>query len=251
MARQKTEAVETAPIVIEKAKIVTLPIRIKGKTDVITHEWSRKAKWEMLTKQVHGAKCKLLSKKLIRSPFLDFAESLYWVNGKPEFLDYYLPTELSGNTDDYTRIAKKINEDNSLVLNEIERGIFGFPSGGMRAAMIEACRLVDNLAMKEMQFLLFIEDDFIVFENEDGTPAKPYMREDMVVIGAGTSDIRYRGAFKDWYATVKVSFNSNRLSAETAVNLLDLAGYGGIGEYRPSAKKTKSGNYGRFEVLRI
>jgi hypothetical protein len=202
---------------------------------------------------MYGKGNKLLGKKLPKCPELDFAESLYWVNGKPDILNYYLPLDLNENTNEYLALIQRIRDNKQLILDPIENGIFGFPAGGMKAATVGACRLKDNLEMVTVKRLFHVEgfnnSEYIIFENEDGTPCKPYIREDMVVIGNGSADIRYRGAFKNWFATLTVSFNTEKFDANTMVNLIDAAGSGGIGEWRPAAKKTCSGNYGRFEVI--
>jgi len=250
---------ESGMIVLDKIKMEKVKVRIKGLTDVITHAWNYKAKWEMLIKQMYGSGNKLLGKKLSRCPILDFAEGLYWISNRPEILNYKLPTDLNGNTSGYENLVKTLREDESLILDEVEKGIFGFPAGGLKAAMVGACRLKDNLQMVTTKMLFHVDgyssvDDmenyeYIIFENEDGTPCKPFPREDMVTIGKNLPDIRYRPAFTNWYANVIISYNAEKFDRTTATNLLDAAGNGGIGEFRPSAKKTCSGNYGRFEVI--
>jgi hypothetical protein len=254
MVGKKKDMESGQPIVLDKIKMDKASVRIKGLTDVITHEWNRKAKWEMLVKQLHGAKNKLLSEKLPKCPLLEFAESLYWVSGRPEWLDYNLPVDLAEvkKLDEYRNLVKKISNNEIDVMAAIREGTFGFPAGGVRAAIVGACTLVDNITKVGIKLMFYCEGNtpnFIVFENEDGSPAMPYMREDMVIIGNGIADIRYRGAFKDWFANVVITYNASKLTGDTMVNLLDYAGSGGIGEWRPSAKKTASGNYGRFEVL--
>jgi hypothetical protein len=71
------------------------------------------------------------------------------------------------------------------------------------------------------------------------------MREDVVRIGKGSTDLRYRAELLGWEADVKVKFNADVLSAEQVVNLLKISGFSvGLGEWRPQ----KSGEYGTFDV---
>jgi len=71
------------------------------------------------------------------------------------------------------------------------------------------------------------------------------MREDMVKVGMGMADIRYRGQYWPWHTTVRVRFNANVMSAEQILNLLNTAGFGvGIGEWRPE----RDGQFGLFHV---
>jgi hypothetical protein len=54
----------------------------------------------------------------------------------------------------------------------------------------------------------------------------------MVRVGMGTADIRYRGEFKTWSATVTVRYNARVLSADQVVNLFNTAGFAvGVGEW--------------------
>jgi len=73
------------------------------------------------------------------------------------------------------------------------------------------------------------------------------MREDMVRVGMGVADIRYRPQFDPWAAKVRIAFNAAAISPEQIANLLDIAGFGvGVGEWRPE----KDGSFGRFHVSR-
>jgi hypothetical protein len=85
--------------------------------------------------------------------------------------------------------------------------------------------------------------------NKDGEYVEitgiPTMREDMVRIGMGTSDVRYRGEFNPWEATFTVKYNANVFSAEQIINLFNLGGFAcGIGEWRAE----KGGSYGMYHV---
>lgn len=119
-------------------------------------------------------------------------------------------------------------------------GGFGFPAIGFKKAMVGACRYADAIPMTVARGGFFVEGELIKI---NGTPE---MREDMVRIGMGTSDIRYRGEFKSWSATIEISYNESILSPEQIVNLLNIAGFAvGVGEHRPE----KDGPYGRFHVV--
>jgi hypothetical protein len=71
------------------------------------------------------------------------------------------------------------------------------------------------------------------------------MREDMVRVGMGTADMRYRPQFNNWSVDLVVRFNPSSISLEQLVNLLNLAGFAcGVGEWRPQ----KDGQFGMFHV---
>jgi len=62
----------------------------------------------------------------------------------------------------------------------------------------------------------------------------------------------YRPMFSDWSTELDISYNANAITLEQVVALLDLGGFaGGIGEWRPSSPKNKSGSFGRFRVARV
>ena len=75
----------------------------------------------------------------------------------------------------------------------------------------------------------------------NGTPEP---REDMVRIQM-TTDIRYRGEFREWSVDLDVQYNAAAVSPEQVVNLFNVAGFAvGVGEWRPE----KNGSFGMFHV---
>lgn len=62
----------------------------------------------------------------------------------------------------------------------------------------------------------------------------------------------YRPMFMDWSCDLAVDYNAGALSLEQVVAIFDLGGYtGGIGEWRPSSPKNKTGSFGRFRVRSV
>lgn len=116
---------------------------------------------------------------------------------------------------------------------------YGFPAVAFKAAAVDACSHVDGITKVEARGAFHIEGEMVEIEGE------PTPREDMVRIGMGTADIRYRGEFKTWRATLRVRYNANVLSPEQIVNLFNVAGFGiGVGEWRPQ----RDGSFGMFHV---
>lgn len=135
--------------------------------------------------------------------------------------------------------AKDPERDFQESLYKLPDGGFGFPAVAFKSAMVGACRFVENMKMTSARGSFHILGEMIPI---DGTPTR---REDMVRIGMGTADIRYRGEFKTWRAVLEISYNQAAISAEQIVNLLNVAGFGvGVGEWRPE----RDGSYGRFHV---
>lgn len=203
---------ELAQIELPPINLETIEVLLVGDTPLISHAWSEKAKREMLGKQMKAAK----PGKEAKDPHEDFQQSLY----------------------------------------RIEGGGYGFPSVAFKAAAVTACTSVAGITkVAARQAFHVVGEQSAVRGAFNGAlmrmdlvrilGSEPEMREDMVRIGMGTADIRYRGQFWPWHATVRVRFNANVLSAAQIINLLNNAGFGvGIGEWRPE----RDGQFGMFHV---
>lgn len=115
-----------------------------------------------------------------------------------------------------------------------------FPTIAFKQAAVSAGgRFSDGLKMTELRGSFFIEGEMVEIEGE------PRMREDMVRVGMGTADIRYRPEFPEWSVALQIKYNADKVSLEQLVNLFNLAGFGvGVGEWRPE----RDGQYGMFHV---
>ncbi len=134
--------------------------------------------------------------------------------------------------------AKDPEADYEACFYRTETGGYGFPTIGLKSAMVSACRFVD-MKMTEARGAFHIDGEMLAVKGE------PRPREDMVRVGMGTADIRYRPEFVAWSILAEIKYNSSVISAEQIANLLNTAGFAvGIGEWRPE----KNGSYGRFHV---
>lgn len=137
------------------------------------------------------------------------------------------------------KAAKNPEQDYEESLYKHPAGGFGFPSVGFKSAMVSACRFAEGVKMTELRGALHVVGDMVKIEGE------PQPREDMVRVGMGVADIRYRGEFRKWKAVLTIQFNASIISAEQIANLLNVAGFGvGVGEWRPE----RNGSFGRFHV---
>jgi hypothetical protein len=225
MATKKSAAIE-----IREIDIKTVPVTIVGKTPIIVHAWSHKAKQEMLDKQ-RGKK--VSAKHAVKIPANDFSESLYWLTEQPE-------------------LGRDDEEAERNVFGAIENGAkFGFPVTGIKQAIITgAYRAGLDVKMTELRGLMFM-----VGNTEASTTSiaeivgtTPTMREDMVKVGgmSKTADIRYRPEFEQWEIPITMRYHSDgKYSIDQLLNLINYGGmYCGIGEWRPE----KDGQNGMFEL---
>lgn len=143
--------------------------------------------------------------------------------------------------------AKNPEEDYQSSLYQLEDGSYGIPAAAFKAAIVGACRLFDGLPMTQAKIAIQVLGEGSQ-QLVPLTEGEPYMREDMVRLETGVADIRYRGGFPTWKAVLRIKFNSSLLTLQSLVNLVDAAGQGGVGEWRPSAPKSASGSYGTFRV---
>jgi hypothetical protein len=136
--------------------------------------------------------------------------------------------------------AKDPEEDFRQSLYKHPDGGYGFPVIGFKAAAITACTSVEGITKVMARQAFHVDGELVKL-----IAGEPEMREDMVRVGMGTADIRYRGQFWPWATTITVTYNANVLSAEQIANLFNTAGFGvGVGEWRPE----KDGQNGRFHV---
>jgi hypothetical protein len=139
------------------------------------------------------------------------------------------------------KTAKNPEQDFKDSLYVHPDGGYGFPSVAFKGAVVRAGTYAE---MK----MTFLRGAFHVTGELVSIEGKPSMREDMVRLNGKVADIRYRGEFKEWSASVQLHLNTSALSIEQAANLFVIAGFAvGVGEWRPE----KNGQYGRFEVAAI
>lgn len=124
---------------------------------------------------------------------------------------------------------------------------YAFPAVAFKAAMVSACREIDDLTMTQARQLFHvngIEDPEFVRIN--GTPR---MRRDTVRVANGAADIRFRGEFVEWSADLEINYNATMLTANDVANLLAYAGASvGIGERRP---EREGNSFGLFRVATL
>jgi hypothetical protein len=140
------------------------------------------------------------------------------------------------------RAAKDPLQDFYDSLYAFPGGGYGFPAIGIKSCAVDACSHVSDITKVEARGAFHIQADLLKIES-----GEPTMREDMVRVGMGTADIRYRGQFIEWAIDVPIQFNAGVLSAGQITNLFNIGGFSiGLGEWRPQ----RDGMFGRFHVAR-
>lgn len=136
------------------------------------------------------------------------------------------------------KAIKNPEEDYLNSLYHIGDGKYGFPSIAFKSAMVRAGTYAD---MK----MTFLRGAFHILGDLVEIIGTPVMRQDMVRVGMGLADIRFRGEFKEWEIELPITYNASVISVAQLMNLVMLAGFSvGVGEWRPE----KTGQWGTFKL---
>jgi hypothetical protein len=222
-------AVSVAPVAqinIQRIAASSIRVPVVGTAPLIVHNWSKKAKQQMLDAQQGKRKV-----KEVRDPEADYNASFYRL-GVPE---------------------------------PGQRQKYGFPVLGFKAATISAARFYGkDVTMTMLKQCLFFRGIMTAADNQqlveidyewdeeamgglplDDPHRNPHMREDVVRLGQGSTDLRYRAEFFPWRAELIVTYVESALSQDSVLSLIDSGGMGvGVGEWRPQ----RGGQYGTYEI---
>lgn len=145
--------------------------------------------------------------------------------------------------------APKVNRDPEAdyeaSLYRTDEG-YGFPLLAFKAATVGAARYYGkDVAMTTLRQALFMTGVPSKDRSQILTPifGEPKSREDMVRVGMGGTDLRFRAEFVEWSALLDITFVTSMLSQDSVVSLIDAGGMGiGVGEWRPE-KRGQNGTY--------
>lgn len=115
----------TEQISIPKIDVRELTIAVVGDSSLVCHKWSKKAKQQMLDKQMGRAK----QAKEKKDPERDYRESLYVIEEDPDCF---------------------------------EDGVFGFPAVAFKSAAVDACSYVEGLTKVAARGTMHVVGDLVV-----------------------------------------------------------------------------------------
>lgn len=128
-------------------------------------------------------------------------------------------------------------------------GGYGFPAVAFKAATVGAARFYpkNDVTMTGLRQFLFFDGEV----GDDGMKLvkveaeEPKMREDVVRVNRGGTDLRYRPEFWPWTANLTVTYVLSALTRNSVLSLIDAGGMGvGVGEWRPERK----GDFGTYRI---
>ena len=115
---------------------------------------------------------------------------------------------------------------------------YGFPSIGIKASACRGAKEMSGMDMTKARSSFHIPGELVCIYG------KPEKDERMVRIQQ-TTDIRFRGIFKEWAAKFVIRFNADVVTLDQIVSMFAYGGFGtGIGEWRPE----KKGSLGMYHV---
>jgi hypothetical protein len=164
--------------------------------------------------------------------------------------------KMTGVTKAGSRVREKrdFNDDYEQAKHVSADGWPGFPSSGLRAAMVSACRLVD-FQMTRAKISIFVKADG--YDVVDGVGlfqiyGEPHPNTSGVRNATGVLDLRVRPMWDQWFAEPVVQYDADQFSLSDVINLLKRAGMQvGLGEGRPDSKKGVGLGFGTFDVETI
>lgn len=198
---------DTPILAIDRIAEETINVPILGVSPIIIHRFSEKAKRQMLD----AAQGKQTPKQP-KDPKAEYEAAFY-------------------------RLAKKRGKGDR----------FGFPAGGFKASIVGAARFYGKaVSMTALKQFVFVRGEM----GDDGRQlveivGEPRMREDVVRVGRGGTDLRYRPEFWPWTATLTVTYYCSVLTRTSVLSLIDAGGMAvGIGDWRPE----RDGEFGCYRI---
>lgn len=145
------------------------------------------------------------------------------------------------------KTAKDPEAEYEAAFHRLADGRYGFPAIAFKLATVGGARFYGkDVTMTGLKQYLFFRGE----PGEDGQQLVPIegvprMREDLVTVGRGGHDLRYRPEFSNWTATLDVTYVASALTQGSVLSLIDAGGMGvGVGEWRPS----KDGDFGTYRI---
>lgn len=125
---------------------------------------------------------------------------------------------------------------------------YGLPADAFKQATVGAARFYGKaVSMTALKQFVFVRGEL----GDDGralvviSGAEPKMREDVVRVGRGGTDLRYRPEFYPWSATLDVTYFTSVITRGSVLSLIDAGGLAiGVGEWRPE----RDGTFGTYRI---
>lgn len=142
--------------------------------------------------------------------------------------------------------VKNPQEDYEGAFYRFAGGGSGVPVIAFKAATVGGARFYHGVTMRELKQFFFVRGEIGV----DGQSlarieGEPRMREDVVRVGRGGTDLRYRPEYPAWRTVLTVTYVTSAITRNSLLSLVDAGGMGvGVGEWRPE----RDGDFGTYQI---
>lgn len=142
-------------------------------------------------------------------------------------------------------------EDANESMYWLDDGRPGIQAVAFKGAIADAARYFDKSVTIEMLKRIIHVYGEVNAKGEVVVPivGEMQMREDTVRNSGGVADLRHRYHIWPWSAELHVEFISSLVTQASLISIVDAAGSNGVGDWRPSAPKSKTGTFGKFRVV--
>jgi hypothetical protein len=143
--------------------------------------------------------------------------------------------------------AKDPEAEYEAAFYRLDDGGYGVPVIAFKAATVGGARFYRAAKMTELRQSLFIRGEYSKQAGQHlaRITGEPHMREDVVRVSMGGTDLRYRPEFPDWRTELEVTYVQSMLTRDSVLSLIEAGGMGvGIGEWRVE----KRGDSGTYEI---
>jgi len=124
----------------------------------------------------------------------------------------------------------------------------GIPCIAFKSATVSAARFFGkSVTMVGLRQTIFVAGEFSKAESMmlARIEGQPFMREDVVRVGNGGTDLRYRPCWNEWTTVIDVTYVKSMLTRDSVLSLVEAGGLGvGVGEWRPERR----GEFGTYVI---
>jgi hypothetical protein len=125
-------------------------------------------------------------------------------------------------------------------MHVIAAGVYGFPSNGIKKALVAAGGRFADEKMTHLRGVINIPTTHVAIQGPG-----PTMRSDPVRLQGGKFSVAYRPQFDPWEMVVPVIYNASLIGEAQVINLFQIAGFSvGLGAWRPET----NGTFGQFTL---
>ena len=141
---------------------------------------------------------------------------------------------------------KNPEEEYEAAFYKFKDGGYGLPITAFKQATVGGARFYSGVTMRELkQYIFFRGEVGVDGQSLARINGQPRMREDVVRVGRGGTDLRYRPEFVEWRTDLLVTYVTSSLTKQSVLSLIDAGGMGvGVGEWRPE----RDGDFGTYRI---